>query len=144
MRFNIVCCFYIAFGQYLAGFGEMAPETMLLLTVASLLVGAHSELEVDADRRAKVVVTLVERLSPFSELVGYRDELQRLLEEAKCQVWAPDSIDMVDEGGRTYGYLTSCYSHSMHRLFCSVMHLILRHSTYWVGILDLVIHLTIL
>ena len=85
----------------------MAPETMLLLTVASLLVGAHSELEVDADRRpAKVVVTLVERLSSFSELVGYRDELQRLLEEAKCQV---SVLIMGDKDGRTYGLnLTSC------------------------------------
>ena len=63
----------------------MTNETVVLLTAASLLVGAHSE-----DKCAKLVVRLLESygLSRFSELVGRSDQLKSLVEEAKCQVLA--------------------------------------------------------
>ena len=55
-------------------------ETVILLMVTSLLMRAHSE--EDLERCTKGVVTLLERLSLLTELVGHREELQGLLEEA--------------------------------------------------------------
>ena len=57
------------------------------MMVTSLLMRAHSE--EDLECCTKGVVTLLERLSLLTELVGHREELQGLLEEAKYQVRTP-------------------------------------------------------
>ena len=54
------------------------------MIVTSLLMRAHSE--DDLDKCTKGVVTLLEKLVPLSELAAFRDELEGLLDEAKCQV----------------------------------------------------------
>ena len=79
---------------FYAGYCEFSRyftrETVILMIVISLLMRAHSE--DDLDRCTKGIVTLLKKLAPSPELAGFRNELQGLLDEAKCQVRSTTSI----------------------------------------------------
>lgn len=62
----------------------MATETSHLYIVASLLMKAHSDEPVlDVSKR---IIRLLQNIMLFPELASLRDEMQALLDEAKCQV----------------------------------------------------------
>ena len=63
----------------------ITTETCRLLTLASLLVKVHGDEEA-VGVNMKGIVVLLEKAIVFPELAELADQLQDLLDEAKCQV----------------------------------------------------------
>lgn len=63
----------------------ITTESCRLLTLTSLLVKIHGEEEAVGENMRRIV-TLLERAIVFPELAELADQLQDLLDEAKCQV----------------------------------------------------------